>query len=85
MTCYAAEVDKPGELIIHYKPKNAAVKDFVVKYDPKQMNVTVEKVPLVAPEDKGIMEKWGDNIYRINLNVINPKMKEKFVFVIDEK
>jgi hypothetical protein len=85
MTCYPAEVGKPGELIIHYQPKNVSAKDFVVKYDPKQMSATVEKVALVAPEDKGIMEKWGDNIYRINFNVIKPKVKDKFVFIVDEK
>ncbi|HMC99456.1 MAG TPA: heparinase II/III family protein, partial [Ferruginibacter sp.] len=85
MTCYPAEVGKPGELIIHYQPKDANAKDFVIKFNPKQMSVTVEKVPLVSKEDKGIKEKWGDNIYRINFTMIQPKLKDKIEFVVNEK
>jgi hypothetical protein len=33
-------------------------------------------------EDKGIVEKWGDNIYRINFNVIAPKANDKIGFVV---
>jgi hypothetical protein len=82
MTCYPAELGKPGELIIHYQPKDGTTKNFIIKYDPKQMNVAVEKVALVSPEDKGIKDKWGDNIYRINFNLIKPKAKDKITFVI---
>ena len=82
MTCYPAVVGKPGELIIHYRPNDSTTKNFIIKYDPKQMNVAVEKVALVSPEDKGIKDKWGDNIYRINFSVIKPKAKDKITFVI---
>jgi len=85
MTCYAAETGKPGELIIHYAPKDASAQDFVVKYDAKQMNATVEKIPLVTMEDKGVKEKWGDNIYRINFELTNPQDKGKMKFVIEKK
>ncbi len=85
MTCYAAETGKPGELIVHYAPKDASAQDFVVKYDARQMNATVEKIPLVTMEDKGVKEKWGDNIYRINFEVINPQDKGKIKFVIEKK
>jgi hypothetical protein len=85
VTCYAAEVIKPGELTIHYTTINKEPKDFVIKYNSKQMLATVEKVPLVAMEDKGILEKWGDNIYRINFTILTPKAKDKFNFVIAPK
>lgn len=85
MTCYPAEVTKPGELIIHYKPKNAEAKDFIVKYNSKQMQAAVEKIPLEAMEDKGIIEKWGDNIYRINFTVIAPKSNDKMSFTVAAK
>ena len=49
-----AEVGKPGELIIHYAPKNGQAKDFVVSYNPKQMQPVVEKVKLDAPKGKSI-------------------------------
>jgi hypothetical protein len=85
MTCYRAEVSKPGELVIHYKPKNGEAKDFVVKYDAAQLQVAVEKISLTAMEDKDIIEKWGDNIYRVNFTVIAPKAKDKINFVIAYK
>ena len=82
MTCYPAEISKPGELVIHYQPKNGASKDFVVKYNPAKMRAAVEKIPLTAMEDKGIIDKWGDNIYRINFVVSEPKANDKIDFVI---
>jgi hypothetical protein len=85
MTCYPAAITKPGELTIHYQPKNGEVKDFVVKYNEKQMAVTIEKVPLTAMEDKGILQKWGDNIYRINFKVNAPKTNEKISFTVVPK
>jgi hypothetical protein len=85
MTCYPAEVGKPGELIIHYKPKDASPKDFMIIYNSKQMRVSVEKVSLATPEDKGIKDKWGDNIYRINFEVIAPKLSDKIKFVVEAK
>ena len=85
MTCYPAEVSKPGELLIHYKPAGTAAKDFVVRYNPSQLRPTVEKLRLTTMEDKGIIDKWGDNIYRINFEVIAPRVKDKIAFVIAEK
>ena len=82
MTCYPAEVSKPGELLIHYKPKNGDARDFVVRYNPSQMIATVEKIALTSMEDKGIIEKWGDNIYRINFAVTSPKTNDKLAFTI---
>ena len=85
MTCYPAEVSKPGELVIHYGPKGATAKDFVVKYNPSQLRPAIEKIKLATPEDKGILDKWGDNIYRINFEVISPKVNDKMSFVVGVK
>jgi len=86
MTCYPAEIINPGQLVIHFKPKyGVAARDFVVSYNPKQFGVTIEKVPLVAMEDKGILDKWGDTIYRINFNAVAPKTSDKINFVIAAK
>ncbi|MGV3589475.1 MAG: heparinase II/III domain-containing protein [Adhaeribacter sp.] len=82
MTCYPAEVRAPGELVIHYSPKDGQARDFVVKYNPSQMQPTVEKVKLTAMEDKGIIQKWGDTIYRINFKVTQPKTQDKLSFEI---
>jgi hypothetical protein len=85
MTCYPAEVIKPGELVIHYRPKNGNPKDFVIHYNARQMQPTVEKVPLTAMEDKGVQEKWGDTIYRINFTVTAPKASDAIELVIAPK
>jgi hypothetical protein len=85
MTCYPAEVNKAGEVIIHFKDSDGKVKDFKVVFDRNKMNAAVEKIPLTAMEDQGIIEKWGDNIYRINFEVIKPKAKDGMQFVIAEK
>ncbi len=82
MTCYPATVDKPGELLIHYQPQGGAAQNFVVQYDPKQMEASVEKIKLESMEDQGIIDKWGDNIYRINFKVITPKSKDTYRFLV---
>lgn len=84
MTCYPSEVIKPGELIIHYMPNSEKAHNFVIKYNAKQLQPLIEKVKLTAPEDKGIEQKWGDNIYRINFKVITPKTNDKINFVITQ-
>jgi len=82
MTCYPAEVIKPGELVIHCQPENGQPTDFVIQYNARQMQPTVEKVALTTMEDKGVQEKWGDNIYRINFAVTAPKANDAIQFVI---
>ena len=77
MTCYPADITKPGELVIHYQPKGGTARDFMVTYNPRQMTASVEKVPLDAPEDRGIITKWGDTIYRVNFTVLTPKTTDK--------
>jgi hypothetical protein len=81
MTCWPSEVVKPGELVIHFM-ENGQSKDFVVRYNASRMEASVEKMVLDAPEDKGIISKWGDTIYRINLRVKQPRLKEQFKFEI---
>ena len=85
MTCYPAEILKPGELIIHYQPKDGNPIDFVVRYDPKQMQASVEKIKLENEEDRGIIAKWGDVIHRINFEAITPKTKDTYAFEISKK
>lgn len=84
MTCYPAEVAKPGKLVIHYAPEGAAAKDFVVKYDPAQFDVSVEKVKLESMEDKGVKRNWGDTIHRISLKAKNLKPTNQFSLVVEK-
>jgi hypothetical protein len=85
MTCYPAEVIQPGEMIVHYQPEGSAPKDFVIKYNPKQLKPMVEKIQLEQEEDKGILQKWGDSIYRITFKVIAPKKQDKIDFLVTTK
>jgi hypothetical protein len=82
MTCYPAEVIKPGELVIHYKSTDGNMKNFKVRYDKNQLGAVVEKVSLTEPEDRGIMTKWGDTIYRISFKSAAAKTADKFSLVI---
>jgi hypothetical protein len=85
MTCYPAEVTKPGELVIHYKPADGNALDFRIRYDKDQLQASVEKIILDDPEDKGVIEHWGDTIYRINLASSHPKVSDKISFEIAVK
>lgn len=82
MTCYPAEVAKQGELIIHFAPKDSIAKDFIVNYNASIFDVSVEKIKLENMEDKGILQKWGDTIHRINLKVKQPKSSGVQRFII---
>ncbi|MDR1654146.1 MAG: heparinase II/III-family protein, partial [Prevotellaceae bacterium] len=57
LTCYPAEIVKPGTLVIHYSSKDKKT-DFVILYNHKQMNAVVEKIKLETEEDQGILSKW---------------------------
>ena len=48
------------------------------------MEATVEKIPLVAKEDEGILSKWGDTIYRINFKSTSPLKKGQHTFRVVE-
>jgi len=85
MTCYPVEVSRPGEILIHYQSEEGKALDFAVTYNPKQWDAQVEKVALTTEEDKGVKERWGDTIYRINLNAISPKLKDTYAFEIKKK
>lgn len=83
MTCYPAEVAKPGQLLIHYAPEGAKAMDFVVNYNPVQFDASVEKMKLETMEDEGIRQKWGDTIHRINLTAKSLKTNDKFSFKVE--
>ncbi|MBT1703772.1 heparinase II/III domain-containing protein [Chryseosolibacter indicus] len=85
MTSYPSEVTKAGEVIIHYKTADGSNKDFKVRFNNDQLEASIEKVPLTAPEDKGILAKWGDTIYRINFRSKVPKTTDKISFEIAAK
>lgn len=82
MTCYPAEIKKPGELRVYYKSNEGIARDFIIQYSASQMQPSVEKIKLEAKEDQGIIEKWGDTIYRINFEVIAPKKVDQFKFIV---
>jgi hypothetical protein len=76
MTCFPVEVVKPGTLVVHAK------QDFYIHYPAKRLQPTIEKVPMEAMEDKGVIEKWGPDIYRINLKSIGSVTKENIGITI---
>lgn len=82
MTSSPSEVRSPGQVVVHFTGENSSQKDFIIRYDARAFEASVEKVPLVAKEDEGIRTKWGDTIYRINFKSIAPLKKARFVYEI---
>lgn len=78
MTCFPVEVVKPGTLVVHAK------QDFFIHYPAKRLQATIERVPLETMEDKGVKEKWGEEIYRINLKSVSPAAKENIAITISK-
>ena len=85
MTCYPAEVTKPGEVTIHYQPKDKKAIDFIIKYNAGQMTAKVEKIKLESEEDQGIKGNWGDTLHRINFEVMKPGVRDNYLFEVRKK
>ncbi|MEQ8553854.1 MAG: heparinase II/III family protein [Cyclobacteriaceae bacterium] len=73
MTAYPVELVKPGTLLI-----NANGQKMQITYPTANTSVEIEKVKLVTMEDQGVIKKWGDNIYRINIASASPGLKGQF-------
>lgn len=67
MTVYPATLVSPGKIRIPFENEDGEELPFLVSYDPEKMDVMIEKIDLTEPEDQGVEQKWGDRIYRINL------------------
>ncbi|MDN3687375.1 heparinase II/III domain-containing protein [Cyclobacterium jeungdonense] len=85
MTVYPAVVVSPGKIRIPFKNTAGEERPFLVSYDPDKMDVTVEKIALTEPEDQGVRQKWGDRIYRINLEHKNPEQNGEIEFEISRE
>jgi len=85
MTCYPASLETPGNLVIHGKTAGGEPSNFVIKYDTKQLQVSVEKIQLTAPEDVGVKKNWNDSVYRINFTTSTNQAKCKIGFTITTK
>ncbi|SHN34884.1 Heparinase II/III-like protein [Cyclobacterium lianum] len=85
MTIYPARVSAPGKLIIPFADGEGNEIPFELTYDQRKMVATVEKVPLTEPEDRGIEQKWGDTIYRINFTYQHIPDKGKSSFVLQKQ
>jgi hypothetical protein len=82
MTCCFSEIKKAGEVTVHSQTKDGKNIDFIIQYNPGQMQASVEKIKLESEEDEGIRQRWGDTIYRINFDVLKLKAKDSFIFTI---
>lgn len=82
MTVYPAVVVSPGKIRIPFMNTAGEELPFLVSYDPDKMDVRVEKIALTEPEDQGVGQKWGDRIYRINVEHKNPSQNGETGFEI---
>ncbi len=84
MTIYPARVLEPGKLSIPFEDAEGNIIPFELIYDAASMVAEVEKIALTEPEDKGIEQKWGDTIYRINFEYPSVPAKGKSSFVLQK-
>ncbi|WP_081722130.1 heparinase II/III domain-containing protein [Geminisphaera colitermitum] len=84
MTCHPARVAKPGEVIIPMPNADAGgtARWFVLHYDARRIEASIEKLELTQPEDVELRQHWGDSLYRINLKAISPGADDSFRFRI---
>jgi len=80
MTAFPVEQLNPGTLVI-----NANGQIMQITYPAVNTKVEVEKVPLVTMEDQGVLQKWGDNIYRINITSTSPGVKGTFEMTVSKR
>jgi len=81
MTCHPVKLREPGTLVIVSKSDGQA-NDFILKYDPSDFSVNIEKMESKYVEDEKIFKNWNNVIYRINLSSVDKVKKGKFVFSI---
>ena len=63
MTVYRPDISIPG--VIRLKLKDGIIN---LKYDPQMLKASYEKRVLNGPEDGIVLQRWGNNIYRIQLS-----------------
>lgn len=86
MTCWPVEILSDGEVVIKYTSDEGKVVPFVVKYDSKVWEASVEQIPLEQPEDEGVKRNWGNgNIRRICFTAKNMNEIGKYEFLISKK
>lgn len=73
MTHYPVQAEEKGVVTIKGKDRN-----FKLRFPAKIFTARVEKIAYSTPEDEGIRENWGDNIYRILLVADRPAAKGKW-------
>lgn len=78
MTIYPIKIIKPGLLEL----KIEQTKAIKLSYDPDQFEAKIEQIELGLPEDEGVIQKWGDKIYRIQLINNKPGSKGDFTFKV---
>ncbi|WP_119080068.1 heparinase II/III domain-containing protein [Chitinophaga alhagiae] len=76
MTCFPVEVVQPGTLVVH------ADRDFYVRYPAAKFTVKVDQVAMDNEEDQGVKRQWGEHIYRISLEAVNPAAAGEVKFTI---
>ncbi|MCB0686905.1 MAG: heparinase II/III family protein [Saprospiraceae bacterium] len=84
MTCYEPYEGEPGEMIIPFQPEGKEKILFRLKYDYNQYAPHVEKIKLEEAEDRGIISKWGDRIYRLTFSSKEPVRMGEFQLTIEK-
>lgn len=81
MTIHQVEEVYPGNLRLWYSDKPS----LLVYYDPRQLHWEIKRIPLDQLEDVAVINHWGENMFRIQLRVSEPRAKDEVIISFRKK
>ncbi|MCC5833139.1 MAG: heparinase II/III family protein [Opitutales bacterium] len=73
MTVHRIEELYPGLLRLRHSERP----NVLVEYDPRQLYWDWERIPLDQPEDIAVINHWGENMYRLQFRMDQPRAKNE--------
>jgi hypothetical protein len=67
MTNWKPDLSVAGQIVLPVVNESGSAIPMVILYDKKLFEARVEQVSMTEPEDEGVVSRWGDRIYRIQL------------------
>ncbi|MCC5833138.1 MAG: heparinase II/III family protein [Opitutales bacterium] len=80
MTVHA--VEPAGEGVLNIKTRKG--RRIQLDFDPTNLEVEIERLALDGPEDPGVVDRWGDRMYRIRLIDRNPDTEGRYSLCITD-
>jgi len=77
------KVEQNGGILQFHDPQSDNIV-LQLEYNDERLSLDIEKLELNQPEDKRIIQSWGNEIYRVTLTDTKPGKKGKYAFTISK-